>query len=610
MTRRRAARHPQHYPVPNKRSIDAVRPRWEALAPLIVAAAGILVYANSLGGAFLFDDLKRIVANRAVRSPGALWEVLGSSQRPVTDLTFAINYQLGGLRTLGYHIVNLLIHVLAGVTLYGVVRRTLLRPALAERHPERHRASAPAVALAVALIWVVHPLQTQAVDYLVQRSESLMGLFYLLALYCVVRSADAARPTMWYVSAVAACALGMGSKAVMVTAPLIVLLYDRLFLAGSFAQLVRQRWGLYVGLAAAWLVLVLCGVAQGVLDPSAEGANVGFGYKGVTPWQYVRTQPEIILHYLRLTFWPAGLCLDYGWPVAESWGRIAASGAVVLALLAAAVWTLFRKPGLGFAGAWFFLILAPTSTIVPIRDLAFEHRMYLPLAAVVLVAVVAGRRVMGWVLDRYAASPSVRREVSIAALVVVVAALGLRTLVRNRDYATAAALWSSVVQVRPNHARAYQNLGFELTNAGRSDDALAAFRRAVELDPGHAESQHSLGRELLMQGQADAAITYLREAVRLDPRHYRAHVNLGLCLARLGQLDEAVEHYQTALAIKPDDVNALYALGAARVEQKRYAEAADAFRAVLRVDPTHANARRTLDSIRRALPQGEASPPR
>jgi hypothetical protein len=217
-----------------------------------------VAYHNSFHNPFIFDDHGNIVENVLVRQPLTNWRQLLASDRWLATLTLAGNYALGGLDVRGYHAVNLAIHLLAGLVLYDLVRRTLLLPGLAPRFGR----GAPELALAVALLWLVHPLQTESVTYIIQRSESLMGLFYLLTLYCLLRGTTARRGLPWYVGAVLCCGLGMGSKQVMVTAPLLALLYDRAFLALSWGTLCRRRWGLYLALAA----------TEGLLAGSVGGA--------------------------------------------------------------------------------------------------------------------------------------------------------------------------------------------------------------------------------------------------------------------------------------------------------------------------------------------------
>jgi hypothetical protein len=205
--------------------------------PVLVIVAGLAVYANSFAGVFVFDDSVHILQNERIRDLSALPKVL-SGRRPVVDFTLAVNYALDELTVRGYHAVNLAIHIAAALILFGTVRRTLQRKMFLDRFSR----SSSWLALVSALIWVVHPLQTQSVTYMIQRAESLMGLFYLLTLYCVIRGVESSRSTAWFTLAVCACAAGMGSKAVMVTAPVLVLLYVG---AGAYTRAWR-RPGVYL----------------------------------------------------------------------------------------------------------------------------------------------------------------------------------------------------------------------------------------------------------------------------------------------------------------------------------------------------------------------------
>ena len=232
---------------------------WQLLPALVIICVGLYAYHNSLRGPFVFDDVPAIRDNPTIHQLWPPWQALSPPQadnpvtaRPVVNLSLAVNYALGGLNVWGYHVVNLAIHILGALVLYGVVRRTLLCASLRERYGDEARW----LALAVALIWVVHPLQTESVTYLIQRTESLMGLFFLLTLYCVIRGSTSSGRRGWYAAAIVCCALGMGSKEVMVVAPLTVLLYDRAFLSGSFREALRARAALYAGLCGCWLVLV------------------------------------------------------------------------------------------------------------------------------------------------------------------------------------------------------------------------------------------------------------------------------------------------------------------------------------------------------------------
>ena len=268
----------------------AAEPNW---LPALIIAAGVIVYFNSFAGVFVLDDVSQIWQNTKIRPPTSLSTILLHDRRPLVTLSLAVNYAVaGGTEDLwGYHLVNLAVHLAAGLTLFGLVCRTLLlRP-----FRDKYARAAPWLAAAVAVIWVLHPLQTQSVTYLTQRAESMMGLFYLLTFYCCIRAADEKAAPLWHAAAVLACALGMASKAVMVTAPVLVLVFDRMFLADSFRELLRKRWMLCAGLVGTWAVLWGTGVAPGVLSSDIQGsATVGFSFKGCTPLEYALTQPKVI----------------------------------------------------------------------------------------------------------------------------------------------------------------------------------------------------------------------------------------------------------------------------------------------------------------------------
>src|SRR5579859_6195074 len=259
---------------------------------LAVVFAGFLAYSNSLSGPFVFDDLNSISENRTIRHLWPPWNAFSPSHgtgstvegRPILNFTFAVNYALGGTMPRGYHAVNLVIHILAGLTLFGIARRTLLQPVVAKWF----ETEATPLALAIAVIWMVHPLATAAVTYVVQRAESLMGLFYLLTMYCAIRGAESEKKGPWYALSVTACLLGMATKEVMVYAPLMVLLYDRTFITGSFSQAWKQRRQLYVGLASTWAVLGYL-----VMTTGSHGGTASFG-SGFTWWQYALIQCRAI----------------------------------------------------------------------------------------------------------------------------------------------------------------------------------------------------------------------------------------------------------------------------------------------------------------------------
>ena len=579
---------------------------------LIALAAGA-VYANSFSGTFVLDDHIRILENPLFQNIGANWPLLitrpvaAAAGRPVVNLTLALNYWLGKFDVRGYHAVNLAIHILAAWTLFGVMRRTLLLPRLRGRFGS----AATPLALATALIWTVHPLQTQAVTYIIQRTESLVSLFYLLTLYCVIRgaTANAGKPAdapaapaspAWYVAAALACLLGMATKEVMATAPLVVLLYDRTFLAGSFRRAMAERWGLYLALASSWGI-----VAWLLIGTGFHGNTAGFGVSGFTWWSYLRTEPGVLAHYLRLALWPTGQSLDYGWPPADRPIAIVLPGLLIVGLIALTVWGLVKRPALGFLGACFFLILAPTSSFVPLNDAAFEYRMYLPLAAVVALVVLAAAALWRLAGDRAGTRQGTNGAAAwigpAVLLCAVLAGLGWATARRNEVYRSEMAVWRDVIAKNPDHVRGLDNLAKCLINDGRPDEALPYLERALKLRPDDTNAWVNLGQAHFHRNDAAQAMAAWTEALKIEPDNADANNTVGYLLIGDGKYAEAIDHLRKALKANRFSANAHHNLGLALYRQglelhsrQNLDEAIAEYRAALAIDPKHPQARSDL----------------
>ncbi len=604
--------------------------------------AVLLVYANSLSAPFVFDDHLSITENPTIRQ---LWPLstplsppsgqgLTVEGRPLLNLSLALNYAISGTSPLGYHATNIAIHALAALTLFGLVRRTLLGLGVQP---------ATLLALCAALPWAVHPLQTESVTYVVQRTESLMGLLYLATIYCFARSTVSAvgrvsdppspqrplpssllahrggsetrptfKPATWRALAVIACALGMATKEVMLTAPLLTLLYDRTFVSGSFRAALQRHGRFYAALAVTWLLL-----AALVLGSGDRGGTIGPA-AGVTSWEYLLCQSRAVLHYARLAVWPQPLIFDYGSDFV-SLATAAPYLLVDLALLALTIFALWRRPLWGFLGAWFFVILAPTSSFVGgTRQMLAEHRIYLSLAALAVLSVLAARHFLG-------------RRFWLASLLISVA-LGVATFQRNADYASALTLYRDTAAKRPDNAFARYNLGKIYADTGRHTEAVAEFQQTVQLKPGlayahfnlanslvalsrtteaqeqfeaalridprYAKAHFNLGNLLLAAANKPSARTHFQTAVALEPNHLEARANLGGVLLELGQLNEAREQLETVARAQPDSVEAHFGLGNVFLLQNHPADAAREFEIVLRLRPDLAIARERLELAR------------
>ena len=619
---------------------------WRVLtvaAILILAALG--AYWNSFNVPFLLDDGVSIGDNSSIRHLERITDVLNppptalTTARPLLNLTYAVNYAGGGLSVRGYHAVNLFIHICAGLTLFGIVRRTLLLPGLRAAltpHPSdmggtpmprgtgvppvglgcgtnaplRRRFGEAALPLAacVALLWTLHPLQTESVTYISQRAESLMGLFYLVTLYGFIRSVSSVAgvgrgrrtpplqasilsagfgdpalqqsafggSNLWLGLSVLACFCGMATKQVMVTAPVLVLLYDRAFVSGSFRSALTNRRWYYANLAATWLLL-------GYLVHHSSLAVASVGFQVGVNWQtYALTELGVVAKYLKLAFWPHPLVFDYGTEIFVTGPLAAAPDALIIAAILIGVAIAWRRwPMAGFLGAWFFLILAPTSTVVPIAEQPMaESRVYLPLAGMIVLVTLL--------------SYAFGHRKAFVVLGFIAVGLGVLTVRRNYDYRSELIIWEDTLAKHPNSSRGHSNLGMAFAKIpGQLPAAIAHYEEAMRIKPTYVDTLNNLANALAkMPGRSADAIAHYETAVRLQPDLAITHYNLAVALAQLpGRMPDAIAQYEEALRLKPTYAEAHTNLASALAEMPgRLADAIAHYAEALRLQPGLAEA--------------------
>lgn len=544
----------------------------------LLALGVLLAYGRSLSAPFVFDDLPGIVRNESIRQLWPLGPVLLPEQatgtsvvgRPLVNLSLAFNYALGGLEAHGYRLFNVLLHAATGALLFSLTLRTLELPAIRSRFA----IAARPFALGATALWALHPLQTESVACVIQRTELLGAFFLLLTVHALLRSVEGAG-RRWRIVAIAACTLGVTAKETVATAPLLALLYDRTFLAGTFASAWRLRRGFYLALMATWLPLAAL-VAHG----GGRGGTAGFA-TGVGVWEYLLTQCRALALYVKLSLWPEPLVLDYGSEVVRDLGAVWMQAGFVVALLVATSIALRLRPVLGFAGAWFFVTLAPSSSFVPLATQTIaEHRMYLPLAAIVWL-VAAGVQ---------------RGFPRMAVPVFLAVALGLGALTARRlgDYSSALTLWSDTVAKRPDNARARYNLANAYSAAGRAAEAIAHYEAALRLEPRYAAAHFNLAGAFLKLGRDEMAVKHYELALQLDPGAADIHANLAASLVRLQRYPEAVAHYEHAARHGPLAAAELRGFGRALAETGRIPAAEARLREALRLEPRHAESHMLL----------------
>jgi protein O-mannosyl-transferase len=451
-----------------------------------IAALTCLAYLNSFAGDFVFDDVPEIALNPAMEQLFPPWEAMFRGQkapaRPLPYLSFAIDTNLWGRRPFGYHITNLVVHVVAALAFFDLARLTLLSPRLRDRWGSR----AVPLALVIAALWAVHPLHTQAVTYIYQRIESMAGMFCLVSLWAFARAEAANWSWRWLGVSVAACAAAMASKENAVVLPLLVLLYDWLFSPTQNAQAWRadvwQRRHFYAAMASTWLILAAVMASQ-----ASEYQE--FGTAKRSPLTYALTQPGVIMHYLRLSFWPIGQCLDYsGWTAVDAITptQLPAYMAIAAIVMLTVFGTLHRHPA-AWLGVFFLGTLAPTSSVMPVEAFVNEHRMYLPLAAVVAAVVLGMVEACRRLAPRCAGQPvdneqRLMRTAWIAAVSVTIL-LVLLTHARNRLYFSAAAIWNDVLDHDPGNYRALWRFADMMDRNGDEASAFQLADRALDRKP-------------------------------------------------------------------------------------------------------------------------------
>ena len=572
---------------------------WRLAGALLLILSICAAWHNSFSGPFVLDDAPAIADNPTIRHiwpPGDVLSPPGDGQtvtgRPLLNLSFALNWAVSGDAVWSYHVANLGIHACAALVLFGILWRTWQRPGL-ER---RFGATALPLAWVATLLWAVHPLNTESVTYIAQRAESLAGLFYLLVLYAFVRSTGAdACAWRWQTLAVAACLAGMATKETVASAPLVVLLYDRTLVAGSFRGAFKNRGWFYAALAATWLLLGWL-----VYGAGTRGNTARFGL-GVTSWTYLLTQCRAVSHYLCLAVWPSPLVLNYGFQVEPSAFAVLPLAVVLLTLVVATTVALWKKAPIGIAGAWFFAILAPSSSVIPVvTQTMAEHRMYLPLAAVVVVCTGAAYLLLG------------RRALFLGLIIATV--LGAATVRRNEDYRNELAIWRDTVAKCPQSSRSYGELGNALNRPGQTREAIVAYETALHLKPDNVRAHFNLATVLLESGQPEEALHHFEIAVHDLPQLAAVHYGLGNALVRLGRPLEAIPHYGQALRLDPTFTGAHNNLGNVLELAGRPTEAIAQFELAIEqkpaaVDP-HFNLANTLARLGRwedAITQYEAA---
>lgn len=635
---------------------------------LLILSVGFLAYSNTFSIPFQWDGIPQIIQNSVIQDirnyfPGArgYTDVANdyNPRRSIGYLTFALNYHWGGLQVTGYHVVNLLIHLTNALLVYVLVALTFRTPFFRDRlgafsdrqsgavsskkaveESSRHASSitmpaavslqppppARLIALFSALLFVSHPIQTQAVVYVIQRFASLAALFYLLSLLMYIRgrmaSGQAGRLASYCMSMLFAL-LAMRTKETTFTLPLLIIIYEFTFFKSSLKKkLIFLLAGVLV-LLILFMGLIQSGKPLGeLLSDVSKQTRL---QTDMSRWDYLMTEFRVIVTYIRLLFLPINQNIDYDYPISHSLFSPAVflSFLFLVSLCGLAAYFFYtsrrtdrtntdqtdqlagRKTGkleaggpphhaispksslrfISFGIFWFFVTLSIESSVIPIADVMFEHRVYLPSVGA-LSAITAGVLVVAF---------SFRLQwIVIPVLVLAVAALSGTTYARNTVWKNNISLWEDAVKKSPDKARPHHNLGTAYSEEGRIDESIEQFNTAIALMPDYAEAYFNIGTAYTKAGRYDEALKAFQTAVSLIPDYADAHFNMSIVYSRIGNMDDAVRSMLLMVKLRPEDADAHFNLGNFYFTQGRIDEAVREFQTAITIRPNYAEAHNNL----------------
>jgi len=535
---------------------------------LMIMCLGVVVYSNTWHAPFVLDDIHSIVQNEARHAiKWSLPAFLGT--RAIAYFTLDLNYGWGGLRVEGYHAVNIVIHIitsaLLAILIYLVARRTY--PQMIWRNQSLVMDNHWVLAITGGLFFLAHPIQTQSVNYIVQRMVLMTTMFYvaaILAWWFYRESQNRRRATGWAMMSLISTVLAMHTKEIAITLPIAIILVEYLFFSTSWRVLRRRWWKLLP-----WLITILIipayllevrGVfihdlevppyaySENVLDKIslARISNVSAETPDIARWTYFVTQWSVITRYMRLIVWPVELNIDHDIPWQDRWFDIRALSSLVLILgvVGAGVWLKLHRRVMGAAGiALFFIALSVESSVIPIKDNIFEHRLYLPMVGVALMAVEG----LAWCIAKANKQGELTgewlRRLGMAIILMIIVLSGL-SYARNRVWVSALTLWSDAAVKSPQKARPLNNLGLAWEELGRREEAEKVYRQALDSSPDNIEVKVNLGALLGKANRTGEALKILKEAIEIKPELMSSYVNLGNVYLVRKEYQEAEERFQ------------------------------------------------------------------
>ncbi|MFZ6016411.1 MAG: tetratricopeptide repeat protein [Nitrospirota bacterium] len=535
--------------------------KGKLLSALFIILLGLIIYSNTYNAPFAFDDLRTIILNLKIRDFSIFKDI--SSRRYLGDISFAVNYFAGGLRPWHFHMTNIFIHIISSLLVGLIVGKTFQTPHFVlGGSPKGDVISLTPcgiffISFASSLIFLAHPIQTQAVTYISQRYTSLATMFYLLSLLLYIKARTENKIAPYILSIISGVA-AMKTKEIAFTLPFAIALFELLFLRAGYKE--RFKYLIPFGFTLLIIPLSLLNVGQDTGDLMGDIEQASREAKHISRTSYLLTQFNVIVTYIRLLFLPINQNLDYDYPIYHSLFELPVflSFLFLLLIFAFAVYLLYASRIthhvlrlIAFGIFWFFLTLSVESSIIPIRDVIMEHRLYLPAFGFSILVAVSLQDIFS------------DRKIKIFLLSAIILVLSTSSYIRNEVWGSGISLWQDTVRKSPDKARPHTNLGVSYLEKGQVDLAFSEFKKAIEIDPRQEVAHTHLGSIYISRGNLEKAMESYKTALNIQPRLADPYNGIGVIYMMKGQYKEkkVIELFNRAIALNPALVEVYNNLG-------------------------------------------------
>jgi len=540
---------------------------------LLILILGFGIYSNTFDCGFHFDDRPSIIDNPGIKSLSNFIGPYFRIRQFITRVTFLINYQFGKLEVVGYHLFNILIHILASILIYILVKLIFKTPNVKDSNLSRYK---DFIALFSSLIFLAHPIQTQAVTYIVQRASCLAAISYVLTIILYIKARLDNRRLFYYLAILTAL-LSTLTKEIVITLPIILVLFEITFF-GISRNTFKKRLLYFIPFFLPFIIIPLL-----LLADAKNISTITRETLAISRSEYLLTQFNVIRTYIRLLFLPIRQNLDYYYPLSKSLfeAKTLLSLLLHIAILLFAIKIFKKQKLISFSIFFFYIALSVESSIIPISDVIFEHRLYLPMVGFSIFIVPA----------LFLIIKDIKKLIPL--LTIVVIALSILTYTRNKVWKNDFTLWSDAVRKSPQKARPHNNIGVEYRKRGLFDKAMEEFKKAIELDPYYAEAHNNMGVEYREKGMLNQAMIELRKALNIDPEYVDSHYNLGIIYGKKSMIDTAIFHFKKALSLTPH-AKAHSNLGVMYGRKGMLDASILEFKKAIKIDPDYVEAYRNL----------------